>query len=463
MKNLTRNLFLTTILTLSLSSVEIIAQLKTQFKTTTEKKSTSVTIYNENLGIVKEKHSVNLEKGINYVNLIEVATQIDPSSVNVDINANLLEQNYQYDLASMQSILQKFIDNEIILTGKTEIIGKLISISGNEIVIQTKDGGITMIPNINEYQLKVNKLPDNLKTKPTLEWKINSDKKSNEEINLTYKTGGMAWNAKYVGVLNADETKLNLNSWVDITNNSGASYKDAKLKLVAGNVNLVKDNIYQYDEVMMMKATMQRDAEQVNFAERTLMDYHIYELDRTSDILNNEKKQIALFNSNDIKVVKKYNYKANGNNQNGKATINVEFVNNKENGLGIPLPKGVFSIYKEDNNSNELVGEDRIEHTPKEEKISLKLGEAFDVTIEDITTNDKRLSDRLYETEYQVKINNRKESSINIDIKTYFNTNWELLESNFKYSNPTSSEIIFPIEVKANSTQILKYKLRRAF
>lgn len=430
-------------------------------KTTTEKKSTAVTIYNENIGIVKEQHTVNLEKGLNYVNLIDVATQIEPSSVNVEIDAKMLEQNYQYDLASMSAILAKFIDREIMLTGKSDIIGKLISINGNEIVIQTNDGGITMIPNLNEYRLKVDKLPDNLKTKPTLEWKINSDKTQKSDLALTYKTNGMAWNAKYIGVLNQDETKLSIISWVNITNNSGASFKDAKLKLIAGDVNLVRDIYNQYDDALMPKAEMMKTmASGNNFEERTLMDFHIYELEHKTDLLNNEQKQISLFNANDININKKYTHFVYGNDQNGKAKITVEFKNSRENGLGIPIPKGVFGIYKEDKNSNELVGEDRIDHTAKDELIKLTLGEAFDIVLEDVLVSNKLISDRVSENEYKVIIKNKKDTKINIEIMHFWNSNWELLNSNFKSVSENANQLKFPIEVKANSTETLTFKYR---
>lgn len=431
-------------------------------RTTTEKKSTAVTIYNENIGIVKEKHTVNLEKGLNYVNLVDVATQIEPTSVNVEIDAQMLEQNYQYDLANMSAILAKFIDREIMLTGKSDVIGKLISVNGNEIVVQTNDGGITMIPNLNEYRLKVDKLPENLKTKPTLEWKLNSDNTKKQDLGLTYKTNGMAWNAKYIGVLNQDETKLSINSWVNITNNSGASFKDAKLKLIAGDVNLVRDYYKGRQELNASARFSYQDevSSQKTFEERTLMDFHIYELDYSTDLLNNEQKQISLFNANDIKINKKYTHFVYGNDQTGKAKITVEFKNSKENGLGIPIPKGVFGIYKEDKNSNELVGEDKIDHTAKDEIIKLTLGEAFDIVVEDVLVSNKMISERVSENEYKVTIKNKKDTKINIEIMHFWSSNWELLNSNFKSVSENANQLKFPIEVKANSTETLTFKYR---
>jgi len=470
-KNISINLKYNTlrlIIMINLSFITFNNSLISQNKIETQRKSTSVTIYNDNLGVIKENHTVSLDKGLNLINLTNVASQIQPTSVNLEINAKLLEQNYQYDLASIYSILQKFINKEINLTGKSEIKGTLISINGIEIVVQTKEGGIIMIPNLNDYQLKVNQLPENLKTKPTLEWKIETDKKSTENLELTYKTNGLSWNAKYVAVLNKEENKINLNSWVNMTNNCGASFFDTKIKLVAGNIKL--NNTFEiYDEAMGgARYQTMKMANEPNFQERTFFDYHIYELERPTDILNNEQKQISLFTADAINVTKSYSYKINGNNPSGRVDIIIDFQNSKKNNLGIPLPKGEFSIYKEDNNSIELVGEDKIDHTPKDEKIELKLGEAFDIVIEDkITSNDRNISktvnEQIYITEYSITIKNKKEENVIINIKSEFGSNWEVVKSNFKYEKNKYNEIVFPISVNKNETQELTFKLKRVY
>jgi len=470
-KNISINLKYNTlrlIIMINLSFITFNNSLISQNKIETQRKSTSVTIYNDNLGVIKENHTVSLDKGLNLINLTNVASQIQPTSVNLEINAKLLEQNYQYDLASIYSILQKFINKEINLTGKSEIKGTLISINGIEIVVQTKEGGIIMIPNLNDYQLKVNQLPENLKTKPTLEWKIETDKKSTENLELTYKTNGLSWNAKYVAVLNKEENKINLNSWVNMTNNCGASFFDTKIKLVAGNIKL--NNTFEiYDEAKGgARYQTMKMANEPNFQERTFFDYHIYELERPTDILNNEQKQISLFTVDAINVTKSYSYKVNGNNPSGRVDIIIDFQNSKNNNLGIPLPKGEFSIYKEDNNSIELVGEDKIDHTPKDEKIELKLGEAFDIVIEDkITSNDRNISktvnEQIYITEYLITIKNKKEENVIINIKSEFGSNWEVVKSNFKYEKNKYNEIVFPISVNKNETQELTFKLKRVY
>lgn len=470
-KNISINLKYNTlrlIIMINLSFITFNNSLISQNKIETQRKSTSVNIYNDNLGVIKENHTVSLDKGLNLINLTNVASQIQPTSVNLEINAKLLEQNYQYDLASIYSILQKFINKEINLTGKSEIKGTLISINGIEIVVQTKEGGIIMIPNLNDYQLKVNQLPENLKTKPTLEWKIETDKKSTENLELTYKTNGLSWNAKYVAVLNKEENKINLNSWVNMTNNCGASFFDTKIKLVAGNIKL--NNTFEiYDEAMGgARYQTMKMANETNFQERTFFDYHIYELERPTDILNNEQKQISLFTADAINVTKSYSYKVNGNNPSGRVDIIIDFQNSKKNNLGIPLPKGEFSIYKEDNNSIELVGEDKIDHTPKDEKIELKLGEAFDIVIEDkITSNDRNISktvnEQIYITEYSITIKNKKEENVIINIKSEFGSNWEVVKSNFKYEKNRYNEIVFPISVNKNETQELTFKLKRVY
>jgi len=441
------------------TSVILIAQKPNQ-------KSITITVYNQNLGVVKDVREMNISSGISTIELTDVAQYIDPTSVHIGIDGEVLEQNYQYDLVSMEKILKKYIDKNIQLVGENGefIEGKLLSANGFQIVLQKKDGGLLMLPNAGKYQISVGSLPEGLITRPTLIWMVNSNRSGKQDVEVSYQTSGMNWHAEYVVVLNEDDTKLDLNSWVSIENKSGSSYKNAKLKLVAGDINLVKNrNQYQpeYDRVYAAKAMPAVD----QFKEKSFFEYHIYDLQRKTTLANNETKQISLFETSGVKVEKKYYY-GNRNSyygsstKKGKVSVIIEFVNSKENNLAKPMPKGKVRVYKSDGDALEFIGEDMIDHTPKEETVKLKIGEAFDIVVNDVQTENKKISSNVYEQAYEVTITNRKEENIVVDVERMMGLNWEILSSSLKYVKKDSQTILFKVPVKADSKTVLKYKVR---
>lgn len=432
----------------------------------TNQKSVAITVYNQNLGVVKDVREIDISSGISIIKLTDVAQYIDPTSVHIDIDGEVLEQNFQYDLVSMDKILKKYLDKNIQLVGeKGEFIeGKLLSANGLQIVLQKNDGGLIMLPSAGKYQISVGSLPEGLITRPTLIWMVNSNSSGKQDIEVSYQTSGMNWHAEYVVVLNEDDTKLDLNSWVSVENKSGSTYKNAKLKLVAGDVNLVKNNNYnqpQHDRVYAAKSM--QVAEQFN--EKSFFEYHIYDLQRKTTLANNETKQISLFEAADVKAEKRYYY-GNSNNyygsstQKGKVSIIVEFENSETNNLAKPMPKGKVRVYKSDGDALEFIGEDMIDHTPKKEKVKLKIGEAFDIVVNDVQTENKKITDRVYEQFYEVTITNRKKEDIVVDVERTMGLNWEILSSSVSYEKKDSQRILFKVPVKKDAKTVLKYKVR---
>jgi len=424
--------------------------------------SVFVTAYNNNLGVIRDLRTIDLQKGKSKITLTDVAELIDPTSVHIKLNANVLEQNFQYDLVSLSKILLKYVDNNIRLIAPDGNLteGKLLSSFGNQIVLQKNDGGLIMIPNVEKYSLSVSSLPEGLITKPSLVWNIESAQAGKQEAELTYQTRGINWHAEYVVVLNSDDSRLDLNSWVSIENQSGATYKDAKLKLVAGDVNLVQE---QQQRFMGMRKDLAFAVAEPQFEEKEFFEYHIYDLQRPTTISNNETKQISLFESSDIKVEKKYLY-SNLHSFNGgssqKVKVIVEFENTEKNKLGMPFPKGKIRVYKSDGKSTEFVGEDLIDHTPKDEKIKLTIGEAFDIIVEDVQKENNRITDKVYEQVWEIKIKNRKNDDIVVEVDRNLGNNWEIKSSNISYSKENSQQVSFKVPVKANSENLLKYIVR---
>jgi len=421
-----------------------------------EQKSVSLTAYNNNLGVVREIRNINLQKGTAAITLTDVAELIDPTSVHIKLNANVLEQNYQYYLVSLDKVLKKYINQNIqLLSSNGELIeGKLLSSFGNQIVLQKNNGGLIMIPNVDKYTFSVNSLPEGLITKPSLIWMVESKQAGAQEAEITYQTRGINWHAEYVAVLNKDDSALDLNSWISLENQSGASYKNAKLKLVAGDVNIVQpqprfSGIKK--DFMMAEAAHQ-------FQEQEFFEYHIYDLQRPTTISNNETKQISLFEAAGIKASKKYLYSNyRGNN---KIAVSIEFDNSEKNNLGMPFPKGKVRVYKSDGKSTEFVGENFIDHTPKNEKIQLKIGDAFDLIGEEVQKENIRISDKVYEQVWEIKLKNRKSENVVIDVERFLGSNWEIKNSNMEYIKKDAQRIVFQAPVKTNSETIIKYTVR---
>lgn len=438
-----------------------------------DRKALYVTVYNNNLGVIRDIRNFNIKSGISEINMTDVAEMIDPTSVNIKFDGQVLEQNYRYDLVSFTKILEKYIDKSVSMISEQDksIEGTLLSINNSQIVLRTPSGGLLMIPEISEYQITVGSLPEGLITKPTLVWKINSKSSGNKEIEVSYQTQGMNWHAEYVAVLDKDDAKIDLNSWVSIENNSGASFPQAVLKLVAGDVNIIQPQPFYPTFVdYYEKSSGMYEAPPQQFEEKEFFEYHIYNLKNPTTINQNETKQISLFEAKNVNVNKKYLYRSGyyskyyySSNQANKVAVVIEFENSEKNGLGMPFPKGKVRLYKSDGQSLEFIGEDMVDHTPKDEKIKLRVGDAFDIVAEEKQLDQKQISDKVFEYTYEVKIKNRKNENIEVEVERTLGLNWEILSSNIPFEKKDSQTAIFKVKVDKNKEQTLNFKVRYAY
>lgn len=420
---------------------------------------TSITIYNNDFGVINETRKIQFQKGLNTIKISDIPAKIIPTSVNIKLNGTVLEQNYQYDLVSMQSLLNRFIDKEITLTGENKsYTGKLLSTNNNEIVLKTNDKLIS-IPKIDDYRIEMQNIGDDLITRPTLLWKVLTNTSGNQDVELSYMTQSIKWQAEYVGVLDKDEKNMSFNSWVSIENNSGGTFRDAKLKLIAGDVNL-----YTYEPDVLYNVMMAREEIKFNkpeFKQEEFFEYHIYELNNPTTISNNEIKQISLFNVPSVSVNKKYVYSNFSNfNENGKVAVVLEFMNTKENNLGIPLPRGKVKMFKQRGTANEFIGEQMIDHTTTGEKIRINTGNAFDIVVEENLVESEKISDQVWENTYSIKIKNRKKEDITVEVIRNVFGNWQILENNFNYEKENAYRVVFKVPVKSMGESVLKFKVR---
>lgn len=424
-------------------------------------KKIAVTVYNNNLGVVKDIREIDLKSGLSEVSITDVAKLIDPTSVHIKFNGEVIEQNYQYDLVSLEKILQKYIEKKISLISENNefVEGKLLSSMGGQIVLETKEGGLVMIPNVSKYRFSVGSLPEGLITKPTLVWQVISKKSGKQDVEISYQTQGMNWHAEYVAVLNEDDTKIDLNAWVSVNNNSGTTYKNAKLKLIAGDVNRVQPKNRMYKGVRQI-TEMTANFAAPQFEEKEFFEYHIYNLQRPTTLKQNETKQISLFEASNVSAKKKYFYRSTGSNSKGKINVIIEFENKEKQKLGVPMPKGKVRMYKSDGESIEFVGEDLIDHTPKNETIKLKIGDAFDIFAEERQVEHKKITKRVFEKVQEIKIKNRKNENVVVEVERHLRLNWEILNSTIDYKKKNAQTITFQIPVKKDDETVLTYKVR---
>jgi hypothetical protein len=425
-----------------------------------DQKDLAVTVYNSNLGVVKDVRAFDLPKGRSDIKINDVAQLIDATSVKIKFDGEVIEQNYQYDLVSLDKILDRYVDKDIQLLGeKGDLLeGTLLSVYGSQIVLKKTDGGLLMLPDASKYRISVSALPDGLITKPTLLCLFDTKKAGKQDVELTYQTAGMNWHAEYVATLDKDDKVMDMNAWVSIQNNSGVTYPNAKLKLIAGDVNRVQSNVRTrtYDGAAMMMA----EKAVPQFQESALFEYHSYALQRPTTLANNETKQISLFENSDIKITKKYTFDPDQYGDKGKVAVTIEFDNKESNNMGVPMPKGKIRIYKPDGKTLEFIGEDQIDHTPKDEKVTLKIGNAFDVIGSEINTDNVQITNKVHEYSYKLTLKNRKTENIVVEVKKALGPNWDVKKKSMDYEKLDASTILFKVPVPAGSEKEVTYTVR---
>ncbi len=422
----------------------------------------SLTVYNNDLAVVKQTETLSLERGVQTRTLTGVPDRIDPTSVRFlpgGDGVTVLEQNYRYDLVNSTKVLERYLDTRISLVLEEDgglVEGILKSVAG-DIVLTADDGRTAIVRTDAVERFDLPALPDGLVTRPTLYWTLNSGRAGDARAEISYMTGGMSWHAEYTAVAADDERSLELSSWVSVENNSGGAYEDAALKLVAGDVNRVRPE----PKMMRAAAPMALDeAEAGGFAERGLFEYHLYDLGRRTDIMNAEIKQIALFDPARADAEKRFVYDARKNAD--KVAVIMEFTNSGEDGLGMPLPAGKVRVFKRDTDGElEFVGEDSIDHTPRNERVRLMLGHAFDIAAERTVMDTRRISQRVREETVEIELRNRKEEAVRVTISEHMWGDWEILRSSHDHEKKDAYTAEWVVDVPADGEVTVTYSARR--
>ena len=454
---------------------------------------TELTVYNQGFALVKEHRTLDLKSGVQNVAVEDVAQMIESNSVAIkSLSApgsfTVLEQNYQYDLINVQAILNKSVGMKIVFNRvnpdgrKERIVGTLLSsptavvsngnggsgYSWNGMVVKTDDGRILLNPS---GEVEVSSIPEGMISKPTLMWEVDSNRAGKNDVELSYITQGMTWKCDYVLALDGAGKLGDFKGWVTLTNNSGATYTGAKLKLLAGEV--FRDNRNEMLGGRGGSGGMMEKAADANFQEEQFSEYHLYTMQRPASVRNNEMKQLSLLEAFNVPVTKKLVIDANrgywqfrpSENVVGSGVIKplvlIEFKNDEASHLGMPLPMGSIKVFQRDkSDSLQMVGEASIQHTPKNEKLSLPVGRAFDVVAERKRTEFHWLNGNsasgCVET-FEIELRNRKDSEESVHVMERPWLDWKVTEKNMPYEKLDSNTIDFVVNLKPNETRKVVY------
>ncbi len=447
-----------------------------------EQTAVAVTIYNEDLALVKDVRKVTLVAGGNRLALREVSARMRPEtaqlrSVSHPGALRVLEQNFDFDLLSPAKLLEKYVGRRVrvvkthLTTGAETVEQAEVLAANHGVVLRIGDRIETGVPG----RLVFDAVPDNLRDRPTLVTQLDNHGPTSQTTELSYLTGGLAWKADYVAELNARDTHLDLNGWVTLTNQSGTRYPNALLQLVAGDVHRVRDEL----RVAAMAPARRAVAEEARPAmtQEALFEYHLYTLPRPTTIADNQTKQVALLNASGVPLTKEfllvgadYYYRASHGEigKRMKVGVFVEFENRESARLGLPLPKGVVRVYKRDGEGRaQFVGEDRIDHTPRNERVRLKLGDAFDVTADKRQTDFKRLPKEqqdkyayAFDSAYELTLKNAKEEPVTVTVREPVPGDWRMLEETHRHTRVAAGSAEWRITVPAEGRETLRYRVR---
>lgn len=445
----------------------------------------ALTVYNQGSALVRDRRQFDLTSGLNEIAFDDIAASIDPTSVlfrplDSPGATTVLEQNYQYDLVGSAALLQKYIDESISVLTKdgTTYEGTLLN-GSNDIILQTDAGEVVVIKLSEVQQFSFPELPDGLISKPTLLWRLMASQAGRQDFEMTYLAGGLGWQADYVVLLAENEKVIDLDGWVTLNNTSGASFQDAQLKLVAGDLQRLQQPGFAAEDAMREMAAPTATAQ---VEQREFFEYHLYEVPRPVTVKNNESKQIEFVSSSGVPAAKffvydglqchgGYNYYCSfygypqtdpsyGVASNPKVMVMLEF---DTEDVDADLPKGRVRVYQEDvDGAALLIGEDSIDHTPKGEQLRLYVGDAFDIVGERVQTDFRQPTRKSVEESFEITLRNHKDEDVEVRVVEHLFrwSEWRILNPSDDFTKLDAHTIEFRVTVPANGEKVVNYTAR---
>ena len=438
----------------------------------------AVTVYNSNVALVRDVREVSLQAGIAPLHLADIAAAVNPASVvfrslTDPERLSVLEQNYQFDLLEPQRLLRKYVGRDVRLirsrqqngtTVQEEVTARLLAFN-NQPVWQV---GTEIVTGLQAEQYRFPEIPETLHSRPTLVMLLDNAGGARHRIETSYLTGNMTWNADYVLTVARDEARADLDGWVTLLNTSGASYRNARLQFVAGELHRVKDEVRAREEMLGRAA---QAASEPAFSREAFSEYHLYALERRTTLAENETKQIAMLDGSGIPVRKRFvvngqqfyyrNRQQPGSPIRDSVRVFYELRNDEASGLGAPMPAGVVRVYQADSRGNvHFAGEDRIGHTPKDEQLALEIGTAFDVICERRQTDYTRIAADVFEVAYEITLRNHKSAPISVQVNEPIAGDWQILSSTHAARKTDAFAAQFEVPVAQSGETTLRYRVR---
>ncbi|MDQ2908474.1 MAG: DUF4139 domain-containing protein [Candidatus Eremiobacteraeota bacterium] len=436
-----------------------------------EQRAVYVTAYNGGLALVHDRRRVALNDGMNRIAWRDVSANMDATSAlleSVDSpgSVDVLEQNFNFDLLSPQAILEKYVGHDVEVVHDKPVPGeprretaRLLS-TNDGVVLQYRDRIETQLI---DSHIVYASLPASLRDRPTLVLDLESRRSGEQDLDLSYLTRGVAWSAEYVGVVAPDERTVSLKGYVTLSNTSGTTYRDTRLQLVAGNVNVSQEP--NEGQLRTIARVTTRD-QYSTLQEENYFEYHLYTLPRTTTIADNQTKQVSLLTARNVAIHKTLelrgsaSYYSNENADLGdKLKVGVyETFTNKGGDLGVPLPGGLVRLYKNDSRGSSLfLGSDRIDHTPRNEDVRLHLGDSFDVTANKKQTDFHALGNCTFDSSYAIVLGNAKDQAVDVLVVEPLPGDWSIISENLRHRKTSSSTATWNVHVPANAHETLTY------
>jgi hypothetical protein len=460
-----------------------------QSTTLADQADLSVTVYNSDIALVRDVRNLKLPGGTFDLQFMDIAATINPATVHFRSltepgAVGVLEQNYEYDLLEPDKLLRKYVGRDVTLvrirqdggsTREEEVQARLLSYNNGPVWQIGKE----IVTGLHADHIRFPELPGNLHSRPTLIWTLANSGAATHRVEASYLAGKLAWNADYVLTVERDDppsrqgatagqAMADLDGWVTLTNGSGTAFNNARLQLVAGDLNRVRQ---QLERRMEMDSLASPKAAAGQMAQEAFSDYHLYTLGRRTTINNNETKQVSMLTGTGVPTLKRYvvngqhYYYRNAQHPGAplKDVVQVfyQFRNEQKGGLGVPMPAGTIRVYQADSKGGvHFVGEDRISHTPKDETINIKIGNAFDVVCERKQTDFRKISNGVYEFEYEITLRNHKATGVSVEVNEPIGGTWTMLRSSHKWTKTDAWASQFAVPVAADGTAAVKYRVR---
>jgi len=437
----------------------------------------ALTVYNSNIALVRDVRNITLARGQSDLHFMDIAATVNPATVHFrsltePTRVSVIEQNYEYDLLEPEKLLKKYVGKDVTLvrsrtvggsTREEEVTARLLSY--NNAPVWQINGEI--VTGLHADHIRFPELPGNLYSRPTLIWTLDNGGGGRHRVEASYLATNLAWNADYVLTVARDDKNADLDGWVTLQNGSGTGFKNASLQLVAGDLNRVRQQM----NAMMDEMKSRRAEAAAPMAQEAFSDYHLYTLGHKTSINNAETKQVAMLNATGFPVIKRY--VVNGQNfyyrnpyspsapLKDDVQVFYQLKNETTAGLGMPMPMGTVRVYQADSKGGlQFVGEDHINHTPKDEIINLKIGNAFDVVCERKQTDFQKIATNVYEMEFEITLRNHKAIPVTVEVNEPVGGTWQILRSTYNYTKTAAFAAQFNVPVAVDGTSVLRYRIR---